>query len=185
MRLGPVLLLAGGLAALGYALRRASSTAQEPLYLPLLRLTDAVTEPIKAIMSGPRGLRNNNPGNIVRTSERWQGMAADQSADPRFVVFDAPVYGLRALARILRKYHSSGLTSVQAIINRYAPPVENDTGAYVRAVAAALGVTPTQPIQLTDAAMSTLIAAIVKHENGTQPYSGEVIVHAVLMERQS
>lgn len=185
MRLGPVLLLAGGLAALGYALRRASSTTQEPLYLPLLRLTDAVTEPIARIMGASRGIRNNNPGNIERRGDRWQGMSADQSADPRFVVFDSPLYGIRALARILRKYHSTGLTTVQSILNKYAPPSENDTGAYARAVAAALGVSPTQPIALTDAVMSTLIAAIIKHENGAQPYSGELIMQAVQLERQS
>ena len=185
MRLGPVLLLAGGLAALGYALRRAADPSQEPLYLPLLRLTDAITEPVARIMGAARGIRNNNPGNIVRTSERWQGMSADQSGDSRFVVFDSPVYGIRALARILRKYHASGLTSIQAIINRYAPPSENDTGAYARAVAAALGVSPTQPVALTDSVMGGLIAAIIKHENGSQPYSGELIVQGIQAERQS
>lgn len=185
MRFGPVILLAGGLGALAYALRRAADPTAEPLYLPLLRLTDTVVEPIARIMGASRGIRNNNPGNIVRTGERWQGMSADQSSDPRFVVFDSPVYGIRALARILRKYHASGLTSIQAIINRYAPPSENDTGAYARAVAAALGVSPTQPVALSDSVMGALIAAIIKHENGSQPYSGELIVQGIQMERQS
>lgn len=185
MRLGSVVFLAGGLAAFAYALRRASDSTQEPLYLPLLRLTDAVTEPIARIMGASRGIRNNNPGNIVRTTERWQGMSADQSGDSRFVVFDSPVYGIRALARVLRKYNAAGLNTVQAIINRWAPPVENDTSAYARAVATALGVTPTQPLTLTDSVMGGLIAAIIKHENGSQPYSGELIVQGIQMERQS
>jgi len=185
MRAAPIVTLAAGFAALAYALRRADSPTDEPLYLPLLRMTDAVVEPIARIIGASRGIRNNNPGNIVRTSERWQGMSADQSSDPRFVVFDSPVYGIRALARILRKYHASGLTSIQAIINRYAPPSENDTGAYARAVAAALGVSPTQPVVLSDSVMGGLIAAIIKHENGSQPYSGELIVQGIQLERQS
>lgn len=185
MRAGPILLFAGGVAALAYALRRASDPAQDPIYLPLLRLTDAVTEPIARIMGAARGIRNNNPGNIVRTSERWQGMSADQSSDPRFVVFDSPVYGIRAIARILRKYEAAGINTVQGIINRWAPPNENDTGAYARAVAAALGVSPTQPVALSDSVMGGLIAAIIKHENGSQPYSGDLIVQGILLERMS
>lgn len=29
----------------------------------------------------PRGIRNRNPGNIERESDRWLGMSADQSSD--------------------------------------------------------------------------------------------------------
>ena len=50
----------------------------------------------------PRGIRNHNPGNVLRTkSVTWQGQAEDQSGDPEFVVFTAPEWGLRAIARIL------------------------------------------------------------------------------------
>jgi len=37
----------------------------------------------------PRGIRNHNPGNIEK-GDPWQGLAADQSGDPRFAVFAAP-----------------------------------------------------------------------------------------------
>lgn len=191
MRLAPVALFAAGMAALYFALRNKTElrgSVFDPNPIPRNMADEVVSniiEPIKAIMSGPRGIRNNNPGNIVRTSDRWQGMSADQSRDPRFVVFDAPVYGIRALARVLRKYNESGLNTVSAIINRWAPPVENDTGAYARVVAAALGVSPTTPITLTDSTMVNLIAAIIKHENGTQPYPGALIAQAVQMERAS
>ena len=33
----------------------------------------------------PRGIRNHNPGNIIRGADRWLGMAADQSADARLL----------------------------------------------------------------------------------------------------
>ena len=131
--------------------------------------------------AAPRGLRNNNPGNIDRTAERWQGMAADQSGDKRFVVFSAPVWGLRALAKVLLNYQRKhGLRTPAAIIGRWAPPMENDTGAYVRQVAKALGVGVDDHIDLQQAIMlERILPAIVQHENGQQPYGDTLIAEAV------
>ncbi len=82
--------------------------------------------------STPRGVRNHNPGNIERDARtRWQGQAARQS-DPRFVVFTAPEWGIRAMARVLITYQDRhGCNTVAKIINRWAPPGENATSAYV------------------------------------------------------
>lgn len=131
----------------------------------------------------PRGIRNHNPGNIDRTTERWQGMAADQSSDPRFVVFTGPVWGLRALAKVLLSYQRKyNLRTPAAIIGRWAPPVENDTGAYARQVAKALGVQPGDQIDLQDArTLERILPAIVAHENGQQPYPETVIRQAVAL----
>lgn len=116
----------------------------------------------------PRGYRSNNPGNIDRTSERWIGMSKDQSADPRFAVFDSPEYGIRALMRTLITYYDRhGLKTVRGVINRWAPPVENNTGAYVGRVAAALGVGPDDEIDTHDRDTCIALAqAIVRHELG-------------------
>lgn len=132
-------------------------------------------------MSTPRGIRNNNPGNIDRTAEKWQGMAADQSSDSRFVVFSAPVWGLRALAKVLLSYQRKhGLRTPAAIIGRWAPPVENDTGAYARQVAKALGVGVGDQINLQQPeTLQRLLPAIVQHENGQQPYPAALIAEAV------
>ena len=129
----------------------------------------------------PRGLRNFNPGNIDRTAERWQGMAADQSSDKRFVVFTAPVWGLRALAKVLLSYQRKhGLRTPAAIIGRWAPPTENDTGAYARQVAKALGVGVNDQIDLQQARLlERILPAIVQHENGQQPYPAALIAEAV------
>lgn len=128
-----------------------------------------------------RGLRNNNPGNIERSGVTWQGMANDQSSDSRFIVFASPEYGIRAMARVLKNYVAQGYNTVQEIINRWAPPIENDTGAYVRAVAANVGVDPNTPIDASH--MPGIIAAIIQHENGMQPYSAEVIARGIQLEQ--
>lgn len=131
----------------------------------------------------PRGIRNNNPGNIERTGTRWRGMAEDQSADPRFIVFESPLWGLRAIARVLRTYRRRGIDTVRSIIARWAPPHENPTEAYIAAVAARLGKPADAPV--TDADMIPLMEAIVQHENGVQPYDRALFAQAAELERQA
>jgi len=83
----------------------------------------------------PRGIRNNNPGNIRRSDDQWRGLAADQT-DADFFRFAEPRFGIRAMARILQVYQEHhGLRTIREIINRWAPSVENPTGDYVTAVA--------------------------------------------------
>ncbi len=130
----------------------------------------------------PRGIRNHNPGNIKRTADQWRGMSSTQG-DAVFVQFDAPVWGLRALARVLRKYQQTGNDTVREIINRWAPPVENITSAYVDAVARALGIDPDDVV--TEAQMPALMAAIVHHENGQQPYEPELFAQAIRLEQSA
>jgi hypothetical protein len=130
-----------------------------------------------------RGIRNNNPGNIERGTVTWQGMADDQSADPRFIIFKTPQWGLRALAKTLLSYQNQhGLRTVRGIINRWAPSSENNTAAYVGAVAAGVGVNPDAEIDVdTSGVMTPLVKAIVLHENGANPYADAVIAEAIRM----
>lgn len=130
---------------------------------------------------GPRGIRNNNPGNIVRSGVAWVGMSPDQSSDSRFIVFTAPEYGIRAMARVLNNYIANGYDTVQEIINRWAPPIENDTGSYVRSVATKLGLDPLSPVNTSH--VPALIEAIILHENGEQPYPPDVIARGIQLER--
>lgn len=98
----------------------------------------------------PRGIRNNNPLNIRRTSDRWRGLAPTQS-DPAFCQFVAPEYGVRAAIVILRnyqrKYHLHTLTE---IIHRYAPTNENDTEQYIEAVSNRAKINRSVPLDLTN-----------------------------------
>lgn len=116
----------------------------------------------------PRGIRNNNPGNIRRDGDAWQGLLPRQT-DPDFCQFSTPEMGLRALMIILLKYNFKyGLDTVQSIINRWAPPIENDTGAYQREVAKVLRVSVDQTgLRLNNPMLlARLAGAIVVHENG-------------------
>lgn len=131
----------------------------------------------------PRGIRNNNPGNI-RWGENWKGLAPDgKSKDKSFCVFEEPKWGIRALCKVLITYNRRyGLDTVQEIICRFAPENENDTKAYMEHVAKLLGVRPDEQIKVcNERVMFTLITSIIQHENGVQPYSEEVIKGAMLM----
>jgi hypothetical protein len=121
----------------------------------------------------PRGIRNNNPGNIRIGPSRWQGQRAAQG-DAEFIEFDEPLMGLRALMRLLLIYNvRHGLDTVASILNRYAPPHENATDLYAHNVASALGVKRTDVIDLKDAAvLAALARAIVRQENGKPPEGG-------------
>lgn len=118
----------------------------------------------------PRGIRNNNPGNIEYTGVAWKGLANPPS-DGRFMRFVDPAWGLRALARVLVNYQRlHGINTVRGIINRWAPSFENNTTAYMSHVADYLEVGVDEEINIEER-LFDLIVVIVQHENGKQPYS--------------
>lgn len=133
----------------------------------------------KTLLSGTKGYRNNNAGNIrYNSANDWMGQVGDDGAG--FVVFSDPVYGYRALAKLLTNYYAKGLQTIRQIINRYAPPVENNTGAYVDSVAAYLGRNPDEVLFL-DRDLLPLMQAISKHENGRIAYSDELVAQGIAL----
>ncbi len=118
-----------------------------------------------------RGIRNNNPGNIRVSKDQWEGMTGDDGA---FVTFDSPESGVRALGKNLLSYGRQGYDSIEKIINRWAPPNENDTKAYIDSVVAATGIPATQSLDLSNPdTLSALAQAISFHETGSR-YDPEV-----------
>ena len=123
-----------------------------------------------------RGYRNRNPGNIDRVKGvRWQGQiheTEEKARDPRFCVFKTHEHGIRAIVKTLITYatirkarNGTPIDTVREVIERWAPPKENDTSAYVDRVAAAVGVTPDAKIDIqSPAVMRELVKAIIKHE---------------------
>lgn len=114
----------------------------------------------------PRGIRNANPGNI-ELGDPWQGLT-DSQTDGRFAQFVNPAYGIRAIARTLITYQDKhGIRTVSGAIHRWAPPIENDTDAYVRAVQRAVG---GDLVDMHDYRyLRPLVEAIIRHENGVGP----------------
>ena len=129
-----------------------------------------------------RGIRNNNPGNLRRTDDPWQGLAETQT-DAEFCIFKSPIYGIRALARVLIAYQvKHGLRTIRQIIERWAPPNENDTVAYIKAVSDETGFAPDQTLDMhTHADLKPLVEAIIKHENGQQPYTAAQVDKALVL----
>jgi hypothetical protein len=135
-------------------------------------------------MKSSRGERNRNPGNLDRVpGQHWLGMSQDQSGDPRFVVFDEPKWGIRALAKtLLTYYRKHGRNTARKIINRWAPSTENDTSAYVLHVAKLLQLGPDEVFAVDSAPMLQILTkAIIQHENGRVIYPDEEIAKAVEM----
>lgn len=125
----------------------------------------------------PRGIRNNNPGNLQQSDVQWQGKV--DSPDPRYESFATPEAGIRALALNAQHLQANGAQSVADLIGRWAPASENGvakTQAYVDAVSQAMGVSPTANVNLRDLSQLTAFTnAVIAHENGNNPYSPEQV----------
>ncbi|WP_272676772.1 structural protein [Providencia sp. PROV076] len=129
-----------------------------------------------------RGERNNNPGNIdYNPANKWQGqLPHDPIVESRFCRFQSAEYGIRAIYKLLQTYQRKyGLNSVSAIINKYAPPIENNTSGYINRAAADIGVGINDRIDTSNKTVGIALAtAIVSVELGYQPYSEAVFEKA-------
>lgn len=131
----------------------------------------------------PRGIRNNNPGNVEHSpSNNWLGMA-DPASDGRYCIFNDPRNGIRAFVLLLLNYQRvHRLKTITAILERYAPRQDkNATDAYIRFVSEQVGVSPKAAITLLGDYRITerLVKAIIQFENGMQPYPDELIQEGI------
>ena len=86
-------------------------------------------------------IKRNNPLNIRAGRSRWMGAASSETGS--FVTFLTVAYGYRAAWKLLANYHRYyHLWTLRQVINRWAPPQENDTPAYVRNVSHLTGLGP-------------------------------------------
>ena len=115
----------------------------------------------------PRGLRNNNPGNIRITKDKWQGLR-DEQTDKSFFQFTEMKWGYRALIRTLQNYRKRhNCQTIADFINRWAPPVENNTNGYIQRVCTEMQVPSTFVPDVDDkTTMCAFAAAISQVENG-------------------
>lgn len=118
----------------------------------------------------PRGLRNNNPLNIEKTNAKpWRGEIRP-SQDPRFAQFESIEHGYRAAFKLLNNYQKlHGCTVLSDFINRWAPPAENNTSAYLKEVCRRARLEDVSTIDTRDEyTMRKIVAAMHYVENGVE-----------------
>lgn len=123
----------------------------------------------------PRGLRNNNPGNIRITKDKWKGLRPVQE-DKEFFQFTEMKWGYRALIRTLQNYHRlHGCRTIADFINRWAPVHENNTSGYISRVCKEMQVPTTYVPNVDDkTTMCAFAAAISQVENGVPAVMSDV-----------
>lgn len=122
-----------------------------------------------------RGYRNFNPGNIRQSDVAYTG-EVEPSKDPAFKQFRTMSYGYRAMFVLLHtysvKYH---LKTLREMIERYAPPVENDTIEYVNFVSSRAKVADISTVDtMNEHQMIPIVAAMARVENGSDPDMDEI-----------
>lgn len=124
----------------------------------------------------------NNPGNLrsfgdAPTAERFR----DGKSIGKFAMFDSADEGLQAMAGLLtgKGYAGAGRDTITSILNRYAPGKENNTQSYISDVSARTGFDPNAHLNLNDVSvLSKLMAAMIHHEQGKDPFSMSMITSA-------
>lgn len=111
----------------------------------------------------PRGIRNNNPGNL-RYSSFSQQLGATGKDDGGFAVFDTMQQGIEAAVKLLESYAARGYDTIKSIISRWAPSSENDTSGYIASVAKKLGISA--DAHLSKNQLGGVAQAIFARENG-------------------
>lgn len=121
----------------------------------------------------PRGIRNNNPGNL----RSW----GDTPRVDGFARFATPEAGLAAMIKNLQVQQSKhGLNTIAGIIGKWAPSSENETGSYVNSIAKQTGFGAHQPLDLTDKrTVAPLISSMIRHEGNSAGYSKDMVEKAV------
>lgn len=120
----------------------------------------------------PRGLRNNNPGNI-EDGEFARSQPGYRGSDGRFAIFDSAQSGQAAQGALLQRYGQRGINTVLGAVSRWAPASDgNNPQQYAAYVARRLGVSPSDQIDLTNPQTAQRVAqAMAEFENGTQSRS--------------
>lgn len=116
--------------------------------------------------NAPRGIRNNNPGNILYSpANNWQGQTG---SDGSYAKFSSPVYGIRAEFILLKNYHANyGINTLSQIAARWAPAPMNVPANWAANVASYSGIAPGATVDFNNGAvMIALAKGITVAENG-------------------
>ena len=134
------------------------------------------------LSNAPRGIRNNNPGNLIFTNIKWKGkLSKSQNKDRRFEMFIAPVYGIRAMIKDLKHDIEKGKNTVPLLVEEYAPRFENNTSHYIQTVCKDLKVNKRAKLLPTKNTLRLLVLSITRVETGGNYVSNELFDQAYTM----
>lgn len=135
--------------------------------------------PASAEPQAPRGIRNNNPGNLNFVGQA--GATKEDGPNGRFAVFSSMEEGIAALVKQLQRYMGRGIDTIRELVNTYAPGSDgNDTGAYMGALAKALGIGADDKLDLSNPQqLAALVKGITNHENGAGRLSDSQILAGI------
>lgn len=140
----------------------------------LRRSNDGESTPIPYRSGMTRAERNKNPGNL---EFRGQPGATAEDGEGRFAKFQSVADGVSALVKQLQRYGERGTDTITEIIGKYAPPGENDTQAYIAALAKRMGISPDKELDLNDAdTLTGLVKGISRHESGSDYLSNQDVL---------
>ena len=132
-------------------------------------------------MSLPLPIRQNNPMALILGSSAWEGKI-NCPITSNFECFSSVEYGIRAgMLNLINAYFNEGYNTIDMIINKYAPPSENDTTGYINYVSAFTGFDQDEQLTADNTTIKLLSRAIINQENGIidgQLISDEMIVNA-------
>nr|CUV26863.1 protein of unknown function [Ralstonia solanacearum] len=123
-----------------------------------------------AASPGAATRRATNPGNIRYGdfARRYGAIGQDGSG---FAVFPDAATGTAAMQALLRSYGERGLNTVGGVVGRWAPPSENDTSSYAKAVAKRLGVGVDAKMDMRNpAVIEALSREMAKQEGNASAY---------------
>lgn len=111
----------------------------------------------------PLSVRNNNPGNM-------------RGRDGQFAMYGSPAEGMAAMTNDLglkiggrspimqERFGPNYTPTLSNVISTWAPPSENDTGAYIQSVAQQTGIDPNRPLSQSD--LAAIVPAMIRQEGG-------------------
>ncbi|MCK6902928.1 hypothetical protein [Enterobacter asburiae] len=135
-------------------------------FLKWWRSLKSVDNSYDAYGTMPRGIRNNNPGNLNYVGQAGATMEGGEGG--RFAVFESMQHGVAALYKQLQLYFKRGINTLSSIVKTYAPASDNNNvDAYISALTKATGKGANEVLDSGDTAtIARLMKGIVDHENG-------------------
>lgn len=126
-----------------------------------------------------RGLRNNNPGNLIAAPN---STGYDYGNDHRYVKFGSSRDGIAAMSRQLMLDAEDGLNTFDGLLQKYAPAkAKNNTQGYIDRVSKGTGFGPHEPLNMHDPnVLAKVIPHMIKVENIEQPYSYHEVMDGIM-----